>query len=139
MHAENISKRQRRQLAIRRYWNENIGFYMAAYQRLTRMTDFPMFSNRELDELFSSSPMVGLLSELFVRRFIDHRTTWSRNDLFDMLHLSSAAAYADYACAEVHTGTQLRQAQRTMGRKETVFTNLEDLVEAVRGDGAMLS
>ena len=131
MHAERVSKDQRRRLARRRYWNENIGFYMAAYQRLTRATDFPMFSDSELDELLSSSPMVALLSDLFVRRFIDHQTKWSRNDLIDMLHLSSAAAYADYVCAEVHTGTQLRQAQRTMGRKETVFTKLDELVEAI--------
>lgn len=131
MHAERVSKDQRRRLARRRYWNENIGFYMAAYQRLTRATDFPMFSDSELDELLSSSPMVALLSDLFVRRFLDHQTKWSRNDLIDMLHLSSAAAYADYVCAEVHTGTQLRQAQRTMGRKETVFTKLDELVEAI--------
>lgn len=136
MHAENVSKHQRRQLARRRYWNENIGFYMAAYQRLTRATDFPTFSANELDELMSASPMVGLLSELFVRRFVDHQTKWSRNDLFDMIHLSSAAAYADYVCAEVHTGTQLGQAQRTMGRKKTVFTKLDELVEAVQGYAA---
>lgn len=136
MHAENVPKNQRRRLAGRRYWNENIGFYMAAYQRLTRATDFPIFSDKELDEVLSSSPMSGLLSELFVRRFIDHKTKWSRNDLFDMLHLSSAAAYADYVCAEVHTGTQLRQAQRTMRRKESVFIRIDELVEAVRGDVA---
>lgn len=131
MHAQNVPKHQRRQLARRRYWNENIGFYMAVYQRLTRAADFPMFSDSELSELFSTSPMVGLLSELFVRRFIDHRTKWCRNDLLDMLHLSSAAAYADYVCAEVHTGTQLREAQRTMGRKQTVFTRIDELVEAI--------
>lgn len=103
-----------------------------AQKRLTRAADFPMFSDKELEELHSSSPMVGLLSELFVRRFIDHRTNWHRNDLLDMLHLSAAAAYADYVCAEVRTGTQLRDAQRTMGRRETVFTKLEDLVEAIQ-------
>ena len=132
MYAQNVPKHQRRELARRRYWNENIGFYTAVYHRLTRATDFPMFSDSELDELLSSSPMVGLLSELFVRRFIDHQTQWSRNDLIDMLHLSSAAAHADYVCAEVHTGTQLRQAQRTIGRRKTVFTKLDELVEAVQ-------
>lgn len=131
MHAQSVSKHQRRQLARRRYWNENIGFYMAAYRRLTCAADFPMFSDTDLRELFSASPMVGLLSELFVRRFTDHQNKWRRNDLLDLLHLSSAAAYTDYVCAEVHTGTQLREAQRTMGRKETVFTKLDELVEAI--------
>ncbi len=136
MHAQNVPKYERRKLARRRYWNENIGFYMAAYQRLTRAADFPTYSDSELDGLLSSSPMVGLLSELFVRRFIDHRTKWRRNDLLDMLHLSAASAYADYVCAEVHTGTQLRDAQRMMGKRETVFTKLKELVEVIRRDVA---
>lgn len=136
IHAENVPKNQRRRLARRRYWNENIGFYTAAYRRLTRSADFPSFSDSELVRLLSASPMVGLTSELFIRRFIDHQVKWRRNDLIDMFHLSSAAAYADYVCAEAHTGRQLRDAQRTLGRRETVFTTLDDLVTTLRQDGA---
>lgn len=136
IHAENLPKDQRRRLARRRYWNENIGFYMAAYRRLTRAADFPTFSDAQLTTLFSTSPMVGLMSELFIRRFIDHQSKWRRNDLIDMFHLSSAAAYADYVCAEKHTGTQLRDAQRALGRSETVYTTLDELVTAVRRSGA---
>lgn len=135
IHAEHLPKEQRRQLARRRYWNENIGYYTAAYRRLTNSTDFPMFSDSELARLFADSPMVGLVSELFIRRFIDHTSKWKRNDLVDMFHLSSAAAYADYVCAEAHTGTQLRDAQRALGRPETVFTTLPDLFNAIRSDG----
>lgn len=136
IHAEKLSKDQRRRLARRRYWNENIGFYAAAYRRLTRSADFPMFSDRELAALLSTSPMVGLISELFVRRFMDRQNKWRRNDLIDLFHLSSAAAYADYVCAETHTGTQLREVQRALGRSETVFTALSDLVTTLRRDGA---
>ncbi|HEY3685105.1 MAG TPA: hypothetical protein VGL93_18880 [Streptosporangiaceae bacterium] len=136
MHAENVPKDQRRRLARRRYWNENIGFYTAAYRRLTHSADFPTFGDSQLVSLLSASPMVGLVSELFIRRFIDHQSKWRRNDLIDMFYLSSAAAYADYVCAEVHTGTQLRDAQRALGRSETVFTTLDDLVTALRRDGA---
>jgi hypothetical protein len=53
-----------------------------------------------------------------------------------MFYLSSAAGYANYVCAEARTGTQLRGAQRTLGRPETVFTTLDDLITAVRRDGA---
>jgi hypothetical protein len=127
---------QRRRLARRRYWNENIGYYTTAYRRLTSSADFPTFSDAELARLFADSPMVGLVSELFIRRFIDHMGKWERNDVVDMFHLSSAAGYADYVCAEAHTGTQLRDAQRALGRPETVFTTLDDLVTAVRRDGA---
>lgn len=136
IHAEHLPKEQRRRLARRRYWNENIGYYAAAYRRLTSSADFPAFSDAELARLFADSPMVGLLSELFIRRFIDHMGKWERNDLVDMFYLSSAAGYADYVCAEAHTGTHLRDAQRALGRPETVFTTLNDLVTVVRRDGA---
>jgi len=136
IHAEHLPKEQRRRLARRRYWNENIGYYTAAYRRLANSTDFPMFSDAELARLFANSPMVGLMSELFIRRFIDHMGKWKRNDLVDIFHLSSAAGYAQYVCAEAHTGTQLRDAQRTLGRPETVFTTLDELLTAVRSDGA---
>lgn len=134
LHAEHLPKEQRRRLARRRYWNENIDYYTAAYRRLTNSTDFPTFSDVELARLFAESPMVGLVSELFIRRFIDHMSKWKRNDLVDMFHLSSAAGYADYVCAETLTGTQLRDAQRMLGRPETVFTTLSDLITAIRGD-----
>jgi hypothetical protein len=136
IHAEHLSKEQRRRLARRRYWNENIGYYTAAYRRLSHAADFPTFSDRELERMFADSRMVGLVSELFIRRFIDHMSKWRRNDLVDMFHLSSAAGYADYVCAETHTGTQLREAQRALGRPETVFTTLSELVTTVRSDGA---
>lgn len=136
IHVQHVPKSQRRRLARRRYWNENIGFYTAAYRRLTHSTDFPTFSDGQLARLLSASPMGGLLSELFVRRFIDHQSRWRRNDLIDMFHLSSAAAYAGYVCAEAHTGQQLRDAQRGLGRRETVFTTLHDLVAKLRQDGA---
>lgn len=125
-----------RRIFRRRYWNENIGFYTAAHRRLTRSVDFPSFSDGQLVKLLSDSPMVGLTSELFVRRFIDRQSKWRRNDLIDMFYLSSAAAYAEYVCAEAHTGTQLRDAERALGRSETVFTTLDDLVKAIRRDGA---
>lgn len=136
IHAEHLPKEQRRRLARRRYWNENISYYTAAYRQLTSVRDFPTFSDAELARLFADAPMVGLVSELFIRRFIDHMGKWERNDLVDMFHLSSAAGYAEYVCAEAHTGTQLRDAQRALGRPETVFTTLNDLVTAVRRDGA---
>ena len=64
IHAEALPKEQRRRLARRRYWNENINYYTAAYRRLTRAPDFPTFSDRELSRLLADSPMVGLISEL---------------------------------------------------------------------------
>lgn len=136
IHEENLPKGKRWAMARRRYWNENIGFSTTAYRRLTNSADFPTFSDRELARLLSGSPMAGLVSELFVRRFVDHMSKWRRNDLIDMFHLSTAAAYADYVCAEAHTGRQLRDAQNTLGRPVTVSTSLDDLVTAIRRGGA---
>lgn len=136
INALDLPKKQRRNVARRRYWNENIAFYVAPYRAITGRLDSPMLSDRELPKLLSPSPMVGLLSELFVRRFVDRQIKWRRNDLIDMFHLSSAAAYADYVCAEAHTGTQLRDAQRALGRTETVFSSLTELVHTIRKDGA---
>lgn len=135
INAEGLPKERRRQVARRRYWNENIGFYTAPYYEFTHSPNFPTFSDRELARLLSASPMVGLLSEVFVRRFTDRQVKWRRNDLIDIFHLSNGAAYADYVCAETYTGTQLRQAQRALGRKETVYTSLNELVIALRQDG----
>lgn len=129
------TKSERRNVARRRYWNENIAFYVKPYRALTNSLDSPIFSDRELPKVLAPSPMVGLLSELFVRRFIDKQTKWRRNDLIDMFYLSSAAAYANYVCAEAHTGTQLRSTQKALGRTQTVFTSLRELVRAVRADG----
>lgn len=136
IHAEHLPKERRRRLARRRYWNENISYYTTVHRRLTNSTDFPTFSDAELARLLADSPMVGLISELFIRRFTDHMGSWERNDLLDIFHLSSAAGYANYVCAEAHTGKQLRDAQRALGRPETVFTTLNDLVTAVRRGGA---
>ncbi|MBE7195224.1 MAG: hypothetical protein INR66_22450 [Gordonia polyisoprenivorans] len=135
IHKENLPKDKRRRLARRRFWNENISLYTTALRRLTGSHDVPTVSDAELKKLLGRQPMTGLLSELFVRRFTDHKTRWRRNDLIDLFHLSSAAAYADYVCAETHTGTQLQEGQRNLGRPQTVFTTLNDLVTAMKQDG----
>lgn len=132
---QNINKDQRRRLARRRYWNENIALYTAPYRELTNSLGFPAFSDRELAQMFSDSPMVGLLSEVFVQRFMNRQARWERNDLIDIFHLSSAAAYADYVCAEKHTGRQLQSAQRELGRRPNVSTSLVDMLAQIRGDG----
>ncbi|WP_263310285.1 hypothetical protein [Brachybacterium atlanticum] len=135
INALDVPKNERRNIARRRYWNENIAFYVRPYRALTNSLDSPIFSDRELPKLLAPSPMVGLVSELFVRRFMDKQVKWRRNDLIDMFHLSGAAAYADYVCAESHTGTQLRTTQKALGRTQTVYTSLHDLVRAVRANG----
>lgn len=135
MEMQQVTKHQRRKIAIRRYWNENLGFYIPLFREFTGSFDSPTLSDSEITKLFSESPMVGLLSELFVNRFIDVRTKWNQNDLVDMLYLSSAAGYVDYVCAEKHTGTQLREAQKRLGRNSNVFISIRELVDSLKLDG----
>lgn len=124
-------KEHRRFTARRRFWNDNLRWYSDAMQRLYGQRDVPMFSNDALENFLLSTPALSLLSELFTRRFMDSQTKWRRNDLIDMHYLSCGAAYCDYVVGEKHTGSQLRQIQRSQGKKETVYTSLTDLIAAL--------
>lgn len=131
------SREVRRQTALRRFWNENLGFYRRAMTARYGSGEAPTFSNPQLLELFNRSPMISMLSALFVQRFLDHQSKWHRNDLVDLLFLTCAAAHYDYVVTENRTGTQLRQSQRARKSPVTVFTNLTDLVEALDQAGVM--
>ncbi|MCD4524712.1 hypothetical protein [Nocardioides sp. cx-173] len=130
-----LQKDQRRALARRRFWNENIGTYRQALSKVFGTIDFPTFSDKELKKLLREGRMTALLSELFATRFVDQSTKWQSNDLVDMLYLSCAAAYCDYVVAETKTATHLQQIQRRLGMKINVFSNLQTLVEALHADG----
>lgn len=129
------SKDQKRALARRRFWNENVGIYRKALAKVFGTVDFPMFSDRELRILLAEGPMTSLISELFMTRFIDQSTKWTSNDLVDMFYLSCAAGYCDYVVGEVKTATHLQQIQRRQGKKVNVYSDLHSLVEALHADG----
>lgn len=129
------TKEARRATALRRFWNENLGFHRKALDAVYNTTDFPMFSDRDLREFLRRTPMTSLLSELFVQRFLDHQTKWQRNDLIDMLFLTCAAGHCDYVVAENRTGKQLGQIQRSRKRPVTVFTTLAGLVDELDRGG----
>ncbi len=129
------SKDEKRALARRRFWNENVGMYRQALAKVFGTVDFPTFSDRELRILLAEGPMTSLISELFVTRFIDQSTKWTTNDLVDMFYLSCAAGYCDYVVGEVKTATHLQQIQRRQGKKVNVYSDLHSLVEALHADG----
>jgi hypothetical protein len=128
-------KEQRRITARRRFWNDNLRWYSDATHRLYGRRDLPMFSNEALESFLLQTPALSLLSELFTRRFMDSQTKWRRNDLIDMHYLSCGAAYCDFVVGERHTGSQLRQIQRSQGKRESVYTSLTDLVAALESVG----
>lgn len=121
----------RRRTARRRFWNENLGLYQQAVAALG-LADLRLFSDSDLKAFLKTTPMISLLSELFVQRFIDRSAKWRDNDLIDMLFLSCAAGHADYVVGEARTCTQLRQIQRAQGVRESVFTKISEVVAELR-------
>jgi hypothetical protein len=130
-----VRKDQKRAIARRRFWNENVGMYRQALAKVFGTIDFPTFSDKELRTLFAEGSMTSLISELFVTRFMDQGTKWTSNDLIDMFYLSCAAAYCDYVVGEVKTATHLQQIQRGLGKKVNVYSDLQSLVKALHQDG----
>lgn len=125
----------KRKTALRRFWNENLGIFRDELRAMSREDSVPGMTDRDLASVLESEPMLRYLSGLFARRFLDSNTNWKDNDLVDMLFLSCAAGYVDYVAAEKHTGSQLRQIQQALGRKQTVFSTLHDLVGALTDAG----
>lgn len=130
-----MTKEQKRALARRRFWNENIGIYRSALQKTFGETDFPMFSDRELRRLLHQGPMTALLSEMFVTRFVDKGNKWHRNDLVDIFFLTAASAHCDYVVAEAKTASQLQQIQRSLNMQPNVHRTFLSLVEQLHADG----
>lgn len=130
-----MTKGQKRALARRRFWNENIGIYRTALHKTFNQTDFPMLSDKELRQLLHQGPMTSLLSEMFATRFVDKGSKWHRNDLVDMFFLTSASAYCDYVIAETKTSSHLQQIQRSLNKQPNVYRTFHSLVEKLHADG----
>lgn len=128
-------KTQTRRIALRRFWNENIGFYRQALLATSGSNDFPTFSDKDLRSLLRSTPLVSVLSEMFVRRFSDSGSPWHDNDLIDIFFLACGAAYCDYVVGETRTCMEIQQIQRSQNKPSTSFKNLSELVEDLHSAG----
>jgi hypothetical protein len=97
--------------------------------------DIEHLISADIPRLLSKEPMTRYFAHLSVLRHIDATSRWHANDLTDMLFLSCAAGYATYVVAEHRTGSQLQQAQRTFGERDSVHRSLVSLMQAIRDDG----
>ncbi|WP_229695493.1 hypothetical protein [Streptomyces lacrimifluminis] len=77
------------------------------------------------------SPAVGLFREMLHSRHLNKGTTWQRNDLTDILHLSCAAGYADFVVCEKHMRDPLQHGLKRMGRSAQVYRRLTGAVAAI--------
>jgi hypothetical protein len=78
----------------------------------------PMF--RDMEEL----PSVGIYRSVLQDRHLNVGTTWTGNDLTDMIYLSAATGYADVVVAERHMTSMLAQAQQRLRRNTSVYPSL---------------
>jgi hypothetical protein len=135
-----LSTAERNAQALRAFWVQNARELELAFQRLgvepTQQVALAAWSARELRRRLRSLPFLSRYSRLHELRYLDQNCRWKRNDFNDMMYLAAAAAYADYVVAENHTGTQLRQIEKTKGNADPkIFTNLHDLVARLDTDG----
>ncbi|WP_147434737.1 hypothetical protein [Micromonospora musae] len=82
------------------------------------------FSNEDITLM----PSLGLFREALHQKHLNPGTRWENNDLTDLMYLTCAAAYADYAVGENSLVSQLEQAQKRLGRPTNVYRRLRDLV-----------
>lgn len=93
-----------------------------------RMRDYAAWLDGGFWSDLAHAPAVQLFSEMMVGRLLNAGTKWTPNDLFDMLSLSNAASYADYAVADRAMVSQAAQALRRLDRPTNVYKNIETLV-----------
>jgi hypothetical protein len=131
-----MSVQEKRRAAYMRVWADHTEPLRRALAELEReIDDLAHLTANDIPRLYDQEPMLAYLTRMYTRRYMDKNTRWKSNDLTDMTFLACAAGYADYVAAENHTGTQLQQIQRSMGRPITVHRSLEALVEQIRADG----
>lgn len=85
----------------------------------------PMFKDME------RMPSVGIYRSVLQDRHLNVGTTWTTNDLTDMIYLSAATGYADVVVAERHMTSVLGQAQRRLGRTVSVYPSLASALPAI--------
>ncbi|WP_165368345.1 hypothetical protein [Phytoactinopolyspora endophytica] len=82
-------------------------------------------------------PSVGRIREVTHRRLANADDSWERNDLYDMLFLSTAAGYADFVVGERKIGNYLRQAAATTPPGGQVFVKMADAFAAIETELAV--
>lgn len=131
LHQQDLSKKKRNDAIDAFFFSDivkeiSIG---AALVNATKVELEEWVTERRVHEL-AKCPALALFRELIRDKFSNRQAHWEDNDLEDLLYLSCAASYVDYVVCESATAGLLRQAQRRIGEKATVY---RDLGQFVRG------
>lgn len=127
-----VSKAQRRTVALEQVWSQPSADEAASTLGVAPLSLRPSEHRR----LLASQPFTSYYSSLVAQR-LTSSTLWTVNDLVDLAFLCCATGYADYVVAEVATGTQLAQLQKSRRVPQTVHLTLESLVSALDDAGVM--
>lgn len=80
---------------------------------------------------FHLLPALGRIREIVHLRLANSDDKWERNDLNDLLHLGSAAGYADVLVGERKTCNYLRRAERDVPAGAQVFHRMVDAMPMI--------
>lgn len=84
----------------------------------------------------SCMPSLGLYREVMHEKLCVSDLRWKRNDLVDMMFLTTATAYCDHVVGEKSHVSHIRSSLRRLGRPNNTFTNLRSLIEQLHGRSA---
>ena len=97
---------------------------------------FGTWLKNDAEGAFGALPAVGRIREIVHMRLANSDDKWERNDLNDLLHLGSAAGYADVVIGERKTCKYLKRADLKVPAGAQIFHRM---VEALPAIGAKLA
>ncbi|MFN3255402.1 MAG: hypothetical protein ACE37B_06880 [Ilumatobacter sp.] len=77
------------------------------------------------------SPMLGLFREAMRQKLATSTTTWTQNDLTDLMYLSCGAGYADVVVGERQLVGQLNGGAQRLRRSLRAFRRLQDALPTI--------
>ena len=83
------------------------------------------------ENAFHALPALGRIREVLHLRLVNADDKWHRNDLNDILHLCSAAGYADVLVGEKKTCNYLRRVEAQVPDGAQVFHRLTEALPTI--------
>jgi hypothetical protein len=83
------------------------------------------------EDSFHALPALGRIREVLHLRLLNADDKWHRNDLNDVLHLCSAAGYADVVVGEKKTSSYLRRVKDQVPEGAQVFHRISEALPVI--------
>ncbi|MGH2967055.1 MAG: hypothetical protein ACRDRB_00075 [Pseudonocardiaceae bacterium] len=103
----------------------------AALQGGLTTEQFGDWLQEDAEGAFHALPTLGRIREVLHLRLVNADDTWHRNDLNDVLHLCSAAGYADVVVGEKKTCNYLRRVEDQVPDGAQVFHRMTEALPTI--------